>query len=367
MSSAVMRGLSLFIGDVRNCQSREQEQKVVDKEMAKIRKKFTNKGLSGYDKKKYVWKLIYMHILGYEVDFGHMEALNLINSPKYTEKCTGYIATGIMMNEKSMNIDLLEMVLNSIRSDLMSGNEVFESLALSTIANIGAVEFANKLHAPVQKLAFAEDYKPTNYIRKKACLCLYSFLKRNKNIMEREVWARSFRDVLESKNYGVLLSGTGLILGTMLIHGIQGFDDTVPKLIMIMQRIHDYSTDYLYYLTPCPWLQIRVLKILQLFPPPTDKNLLNMINEVLLNIVTSTEVTKNVNKNNADHAILFEAINLVIRYKGSAFEGLRKDIIAILGRFISVREPNIRYIALDTMSLLSHNTTIASYLIKEHL
>jgi len=53
--------------------------------MAKIRQKFQNKGLSGYDKKKYVWKLIYAHILGYyslgyEVEFGHEEALNLINA-----------------------------------------------------------------------------------------------------------------------------------------------------------------------------------------------------------------------------------------------------------------------------------------------
>ena len=42
-----------------------------------------------------------MHILGYEVDFGHEEALNLINAMKFSEKCTGYIATGIMLNEKS--------------------------------------------------------------------------------------------------------------------------------------------------------------------------------------------------------------------------------------------------------------------------
>ena len=69
--------------------------------MAKIRGKFQNRALSGYDKMKYTWKLIYMYILGYDVDFGHEESLNLINAPKISEKCTGYIATGIMLNEKS--------------------------------------------------------------------------------------------------------------------------------------------------------------------------------------------------------------------------------------------------------------------------
>jgi AP-2 complex subunit alpha len=74
---------------------------------------------------------------------------------------------------------------------------------------------------------------------------------------------------------------------------------------------------------------------------------------MLLKIVNNTEVTKNVNKNNADHAILFEAINLIIHYKNSAFEVLRKDIVTLLGKFIEVKEPNIRYLALETMAKLS--------------
>ena len=31
-----------------------------------------------------------MYMLGYEVDFGHMEAVNLISSAKYSEKSVGY-------------------------------------------------------------------------------------------------------------------------------------------------------------------------------------------------------------------------------------------------------------------------------------
>ena len=75
----VIRGLSLFIGDVRSCSSKAQEEKVVQKEMAKVRQKFLKGGLSPYDRKKYIWKLIYAHILGYDVDFGHDVAVSLIN------------------------------------------------------------------------------------------------------------------------------------------------------------------------------------------------------------------------------------------------------------------------------------------------
>ena len=42
--------------------------------------------MDGYDKKKYVAKVVFTYILGYQVDVGHMEAINLISSPKYSEK-----------------------------------------------------------------------------------------------------------------------------------------------------------------------------------------------------------------------------------------------------------------------------------------
>lgn len=35
---------------------------------------------------RYVAKVLYTYILGYKVDVGHMEAVNLISSPKYSEK-----------------------------------------------------------------------------------------------------------------------------------------------------------------------------------------------------------------------------------------------------------------------------------------
>ena len=46
----------------------------------------TLQGLSPYEKKKYVWKMLYIYMLGYDVDFGHMETVSLISAPKYPEK-----------------------------------------------------------------------------------------------------------------------------------------------------------------------------------------------------------------------------------------------------------------------------------------
>ena len=38
-------------------------------------------------------------MLGYDVEFGHMEAVGLISSPKYAEKQVGYMVTSVLLNE----------------------------------------------------------------------------------------------------------------------------------------------------------------------------------------------------------------------------------------------------------------------------
>ena len=44
------------------------------------------KALDGYQKKKYVCKLLFIFLLGHDVDFGHLEAVNLLSSITFSEK-----------------------------------------------------------------------------------------------------------------------------------------------------------------------------------------------------------------------------------------------------------------------------------------
>lgn len=77
--------VSLFL--TLSGKSKEAEIKRINKELANIRSKFKgDKALDGYSKKKYVCKLLFIFLLGHDIDFGHMEAVNLLSSNKYTEK-----------------------------------------------------------------------------------------------------------------------------------------------------------------------------------------------------------------------------------------------------------------------------------------
>ena len=94
---------------------------------------------------------------------GHMEALRLITSNKFSEKNTGYMTCAILWNE---NTEFLRLLVQSVRKDLMPVNEIFQCLALSFVANIGGNEFAEGLAQDVRQLLVSG--KSRSFVRKKA-------------------------------------------------------------------------------------------------------------------------------------------------------------------------------------------------------
>lgn len=74
------------------------------------------------------------------------------------------------------------------------------------------------------------------------------------------------------------------------------------------------------------------------------------------------------NKNNSDHSILFEAMRLGMSMGEAALKDNTKDSIQLLAKFIGLKEPNIRYTALDLLSKATpfHLSTCPS-LLKDHL
>ena len=92
------RGLSNFIADIRNAPNKDEERLRVDKELANIRLKFAQSaGLNSYQKKKYVWKMCYIYMLGYDIDFGHLEIISLLSSTKFQEKSVGYMGVALLV------------------------------------------------------------------------------------------------------------------------------------------------------------------------------------------------------------------------------------------------------------------------------
>ncbi|XP_022752625.1 AP-2 complex subunit alpha-1-like isoform X2 [Durio zibethinus] len=356
-----MRGLSVFISDIRNCQNKEQERLRVDKELGNVRTRFKNeKGLTPYEKKKYVWKMLYIYMLGYDVDFGHMEAVSLISAPKYPEKQVGYIVTSCLLNE---NHDFLRVAINSVRNDIIGRNETFQCLALTMVGNIGGREFAESLAPDVQKLLLSSSCRPL--VRKKAALCLLRLFRKNPDVVNVDGWADRMAQLLDERDLGVLTSSMSLLVA-LVSNNHEAYWTCLPKCVKILERLarnQDVPQEYTYYGIPSPWLQVKTMRALQYFPSIEDPNTRRTLFEVLQRILMGTDVVKNVNKNNASHAVLFEALALVMHL--DAEKEMMSQCVALLGKFVAVREPNIRYLGLENMTRMLMVTDVQE-VIKRH-
>lgn len=340
-----MRGLVQFIADLRNARARELEEKRINKELANIRQKFKDGNLNGYHKKKYVCKLLYIYILGWNVDFGHLEAVNLISASKYSEKQIGYLAVTLFLHEQH---ELLHLVVNSIRKDLLGNNELFNCLALHAIANVGGKEMGEALSGDVHTLLISPTSKA--FVKKKAALTLLRLYRKYPGIVQQE-WAERIISLMDDPDMGVTLSVTSLVMALAQDQPDQ-YRGAYVKSAQRLRKIvvdNDIAPDYLYYKVPCPWIQVKLLRLMQYFHPSEDTHVRSLIRESLQQILNEAMLMpKNVQQNNAQNAVLFEAINLVIHLDTE--HNLMMQISSRLGKFIQSRETNVRYLGLEAMT-----------------
>eukprot|EP00298_Acanthocystis_sp_HF-20_P005764 c15825_g1_i2.p1 GENE.c15825_g1_i2~~c15825_g1_i2.p1 ORF type:complete len:1008 (-),score=360.13 c15825_g1_i2:16-3039(-) len=361
-STVNMRGLSVFISDLRLCQTKEEEQKRVDQELAHIRQKFISEvNLPSYHKKKYVWKMLYIFMLGYELDFGHMEALNLACSHQYSEKSVGYLACTLLLNEGH---ELLSLLINTLRLDILHSNPEFQTIALACTSNIASKDFAEALAGDVIGLLDFRRSTATrmSLVKKRACLCLLRLFRKVPEVLNAEEFEHIMIYLLEDDNIGVLTTAMGLFLGTVA-RNPKGYENTIPLICRHIKRLmvqKEAVKGYTYYHITSPWLQGKLLRSLTYFPPPSEKRNFDVIEEALSTILKSTEPQKNVNKSNAVYSIFFEAIGLIAHY-GEATHLLSAACIE-LGRLVKEKDSNIRFVALQSLANLAEKNNVGKEL-----
>ncbi|KAI9220665.1 adaptin N terminal region-domain-containing protein [Blastocladiella britannica] len=341
-----MKGLHTFVSDIRACRSREQEEKRINKELGHIRQKFKEGGMDGYNRRKYVAKLLYMALLGYQIDFGHVEAANLLASPKYKEKAMGYLAVTLLFNEAS---DAVMLVVNAFKKDLDSDSDTVNCLALNAIANLGGPQLAESLGPEVaKKLLLATG---SSFVKKKAALCLLKLYRRHPSAFQPSDWVERLPSMLLHADLGVATSAASLVLHLASENPLQWLgarDIAIQRLSTLVAR-SSLPADAIYYKVPVPWLQVKLLQIIQVFAehPVADSALLPPLTTI---VAIANDSAKNQQQINAQNAVFFEAVRVLMRWR---IEGrLLSDAVMLLTRMISSKDLNARYLALETFALL---------------
>ncbi|XP_063294130.1 AP-2 complex subunit alpha-2 isoform X3 [Pelobates fuscus] len=361
-----MRGLAVFISDIRNCKSKEAEIKRINKELANIRSKFKgDKALDGYSKKKYVCKLLFIFLLGHDIDFGHMEAVNLLSSNKYTEKQIGYLFISVLVNSNS---ELIRLINNAIKNDLSSRNPTFMGLALHCIANVGSREMAEAFAGEIPRVLVAGDTMDS--VKQSAALCLLRLYRTSPDLVLTSEWTSRVVHLLNDQHLGVVTAATSLIT-TLAQKNPEEFKTSVSLAVSRLSRIVTSAStdlqDYTYYFVPAPWLSVKLLRLLQCYPPPEDPAVRGRLTECLETILNKAQEppkSKKVQHSNAKNAVLFEAISLIIYHDSEP--NLLVRACNQLGQFLQHRETNLRYLALESMCTLA-SSEFSHEAVKTHI
>ncbi|KAJ8758961.1 hypothetical protein K2173_003199 [Erythroxylum novogranatense] len=338
-----------MIRAIRACKTAAEERAVVRKECAAIRAAI-NENDQDY-RHRNLAKLMFIHMLGYPTHFGQMECLKLIASAGFPEKRIGYLGLMLLLDERQ---EVLMLVTNSLKQDLNHSNQYIVGLALCALGNICSAEMARDLAPEVDRLL---QFRDPN-IRKKAALCSIRIIKKVPDLAENFINAAAA--LLKEKHHGVLITGVQLCTDLCKIspEALEYFrKKCTDGLVRTLRDLANspYSPEYDIAGITDPFLHIRLLKLLRVLGQG-DADASDIMNDILAQVATKTESNKN-----SGNAILYECVETIMSIEDNG--GLRVLAINILGRFLSNRDNNIRYVALN---MLMRALSVDSQAVQRH-
>ncbi|KAK8225479.1 adaptin N terminal region-domain-containing protein [Phyllosticta capitalensis] len=337
-----MSSLKQFIRNVRAAKTIADERAVVQKESAAIRASFREESHDSNVRRNNVAKLLYLFTLGERTHFGQIECLKLLASPRFADKRLGYLGTMLLLDE---NQEVLTLVTNSLKNDLNHQNQFIVGLALCTLGNIASIEMSRDLFPEVEQILSSAN----PYIRRKAAICAMRICKKVPDLQEH--FFEKAKLLLADRNHGVLICGLTLV--TSLCEADEEEDDELgviemfkpltPQLVKMLKSLSSsgYAPEHDVNGITDPFLQVKILRLLRVFGRG-DAQTSEQINDILAQVATNTDSTKNVG-----NSILYEAVLTILDIEADS--GLRVLGVNILGKFLANRDNNIRYVALNTL------------------
>ncbi|PBP24906.1 ap-1 complex subunit gamma-1 [Diplocarpon rosae] len=337
-----MSSLKQFIRNVRASKTIADERAVVQKESAAIRASFREESGDSNVRRNNVAKLLYLFTLGERTHFGQIECLKLLASPRFADKRLGYLGTMLLLDE---NQEVLTLVTNSLKNDLNHSNQYIVGLALCTLGNIASVEMSRDLFPEIETLLSTAN----PYIRRKAALCAMRICRKVPDLQEH--FLEKAATLLSDRNHGVLMCGLTLVTSLCEADEAEGGEEGIVEkfrpfssgLVRTLKALSSsgYAPEHDVTGITDPFLQVKILQLLRVLGRG-DAQTSEQINDILAQVATNTDSSKNVG-----NSILYEAVLTILDIEADS--GLRVLGVNILGKFLSNRDNNIRYVALNTL------------------
>ncbi|KAF5595413.1 ap-1 complex subunit gamma-1 [Fusarium pseudocircinatum] len=330
-----------FIRNVRAAKTIADERAVIQKESAAIRASFREESHDPNIRRNNVAKLLYLFTLGERTHFGQIECLKLLASPRFADKRLGHLATSLLLDE---NQEVLTLVTNSLKK-YTSPNALRIKHLVADFGNIASIEMSRDLFPEIETLVATAN----PYIRRKAALCAMRICRKVPDLQEHFIDKAT--QLLSDRNHGVLLCGLTLVTSLCEADEEEGgeegivekFRSFVPGLVRTLKGLatSGYAPEHDVTGITDPFLQVKILHLLRVLAMG-DAETSEQINDILAQVATNTESSKNVG-----NSILYEAVRTILDIEADS--GLRVLGVNILGKFLTNRDNNIRYVALNTL------------------
>lgn len=158
--------------------------------------------------------------------------------------------------------------------------------------------------------------------------------------------------LLNDRNHGVML--TGLTLVTSMCEADEEDEEREQSTVDIFKPLtgslvkslkglsqSGYAPEHDVTGITDPFLQVKILRLLRILGTG-DAQISEQINDILAQVATNTDSSKNVG-----NSILYEAVLTILDIEADS--GLRVLGVNILGKFLTNKDNNIRYVALNTL------------------
>ena len=322
-----MQSLNDFISSVRMAETIDQEKYIIATELAKIRASV--KVCEAHQRPIIVSKLMFLDLLGHNVQWGNTETINLMSDDTFSYKRVGYIGAAQLLDEDD---DMNVLVTQTLLKDLASKNPYVQSLALGFIANCGSAEVCASVAVEVQKLM---QHTPA-FVLKRAGMAAVRIVRKNPELCES--FKNSVQSLLNNSSHGIVISGLNLVIEMLQIspklsRAWSQFAIPLTKILknLITGRIRpEYATE-----NYCdPFMQMKTLRALALLRKKSEET-----ETVLTTIINKAELTSNIGR-----SIIYEVAETAASIsKSQSIRGLAFNSI---GRLLSLNDPNALYSAL---------------------
>ena len=363
-----IKGLQQFISDLRSKSSKEDQRKRINLEIVNVQKQFnSSNGISGYQRKKYILKLIYIYLTSscnsslFDVSStAQSQVEKLLSSKVYSEKSVGYLTISLLNLQQEKDI-----IARCVQQDLQSHDQESNVLALNYIGNC-----TDESHLPLVEDVFQILRSATSppLLKKKSALTMFKLCQLDPTILSNhKPWIPRILALADEPDLGLSLALLPLI-DTITHYDLEQVQQLIPtfatKLNLLVCESHKVSKRYIFNGIASPWLIVKLTKLLNKILPNynIDVHSLRILRECVSTTIHQLGAFSSTHRDAQEritaNCVLFAIIALAIQLDPSK-EAVKSSFDTII-TLLNSRDLNTRYLALNSLISLSSLNNLQS-------